>query len=63
VSRGLYIYVKREHIGIVPGIREFLEELTGEDAFGPDGYLVQEGLVPLPDARRREVRRLVESLR
>jgi phosphate transport system substrate-binding protein len=63
VSRLLYIYVKREHIGIVPGIKPFLEEYTSEDAIGPDGYLVQEGLIPLPDDMRRKVRGEVEGVR
>jgi len=53
ISRPLYLYVKKAHVGHVPGIRTFLAELTGADASGDDGYLADLGLVPLsPDARR-----------
>ena len=33
VSRSLYFYVKKAHIGTIPGIEEFLVEFTSEDAF------------------------------
>lgn len=49
VSRPLYFYVKKSHIGTVPGIEEFLNAFVSEDAIGPDGYLVDKGLIPLSD--------------
>ena len=52
ISRSLYFYVKREHVGTIPGIKEYVAEFTSERAFGPDGYLVDKGLIPLPDAQR-----------
>ena len=52
VSRSLYFYVKPAHVGVVPGIREYVAEFTGEDAWGPFGYLADKGLIPLPDADR-----------
>jgi len=33
VSRPLYFYVKLAHVDVIPGIREFLEEYTSEDAY------------------------------
>ena len=39
VSRPLYFYVKLAHVDVIPGIREFLEEYTSEDSWGPEGYL------------------------
>ena len=33
-----------------------VEEYTSEDAFGPDGYLTDKGLIPLPDDLRNETR-------
>ena len=39
VSRTLYVYFKQAHIGLVPGIAEFLAEFTSEGAWGFDGYL------------------------
>ena len=33
VSRPLYIYVKLEHIKVIPGIKEFLNEFSSTDAW------------------------------
>lgn len=49
VSRPLYFYVKKAHIGTVPGIEEFLNNFVSEDTIGPDGYLIDKGLIPLGD--------------
>ena len=46
-SRLLYIYMKKEHLGIVPGMNEFLTEFTSTKAIGEDGYLLDKGLVAL----------------
>ena len=53
LSRPLYFYVKKDHVSTIPGLREFIQELTSERALGEDGYLVDRGLVPLPVAERR----------
>jgi phosphate transport system substrate-binding protein len=53
LSRPLYFYVKKDHVPMIPGLREFLEELTSERALGEDGYLVDRGLVPLAVTERR----------
>jgi phosphate transport system substrate-binding protein len=63
VSRPLYFYVKKVHIGIVPGIREFLDAYTTEDASGNDGYLTDHGLIPLPEIERTKVLADVRALR
>jgi len=52
VSRSLYFYVKEAHIGIIPGIEEFIKEFTSELTWGPDGYLVDKGLIPLLESDR-----------
>lgn len=49
ISRPLYFYVKKAHIGIVPGIEEYLNVFVSEDTIGPDGYLLDKGLIPLAD--------------
>nr|WP_233343244.1 substrate-binding domain-containing protein [Hyphomonas sp. Mor2] len=56
VSRSMYFYVKREHLPLVPGLLEFVEEFTQEDAWGPDGYLADKGLIPLMREERVRVR-------
>lgn len=54
VSRPLFFYVKGAHVGTVPGIKEYVAEFTSEKAFGPDGYLSDRGLIPMPDAERKK---------
>ncbi len=54
VSRPLFIYAKKAHVGQIPGIKEFLAEFTSEKAWGSTGYLSDKGLIPLPDAERKE---------
>ena len=49
-ARPLYFYVKKEHVGVIPGIKEFINEFVSERAMSLDGYLFPAGLVPLSDA-------------
>ena len=62
VSRSLYFYVKKAHIGVVPGIEEYLAEFTSEDAAGEDGYLAEKGLIPLTEEEAEEVNSAVANL-
>jgi len=62
ISRPLYFYVKKQHVGTIPGIREFLQEFMSEAAAGDFGYLSDKGLIPLPDDERRRVTARVEHL-
>ncbi len=62
VSRPLYSYVKKLHVGEIPGIEEFLVELTSEAAWGEFGYLSDRGLIPLPETERRAVFQAVRGL-
>lgn len=48
VSRPLYFYVKKQHIGVVPGLKEYVEFFVSDDMAGPDGALIEYGLVPDP---------------
>ena len=56
VSRALYFYVKKAHVGRIPGIAEFVAEFTSDSAMGEDGYLADKGLIPSPEKVRKEVR-------
>jgi len=47
ISRPLYFYVKDQHIGVIPGVEEYVKEFTSKRAAGPRGYLLDLGLVPL----------------
>jgi phosphate transport system substrate-binding protein len=48
MARPLYVYVKKQHVGQVPGIAEFLAEFASDKAMGEDGYLTEKGLIALP---------------
>lgn len=63
VSRSMFFYVKNAHVGVVPGIREYIREFTADKAWGPDGYLADKGLIPLPDADRKSAAASANSLR
>lgn len=52
VSRPLYFYVKNAHVGKIPGIREYLGEFANDKAWGDEGYLVDNGLIPMPEMER-----------
>lgn len=62
LSRPLYFYVKKEHLGKVPGLEEYLLEFASEKALGPDGYLAMIGLIPLPKYQRLENEKLAGEL-
>ena len=62
ISRSLFFYVKHAHIDVVPGIKEFTKEFTSEDAYGEDGYLVDKGLIPLPEDERVTYRKAATDM-
>ena len=55
-SRPLFIYVKKAHIGVIPGIKEFVTEYVSDKALGQEGYLADKGLIPPSDAERKKIR-------
>lgn len=62
LSRPLYIYLKNAHIGKIHGLKEFAREVTMEGAMGEDGYMPRQGLIPLPEAKRAELRAKISRL-
>jgi phosphate transport system substrate-binding protein len=50
VSRALYYYVKHQHIGVVPGVKEYMAEWTKH--WGNDGALSDAGMIPMPKSER-----------
>ena len=60
-ARKLYIYVKGEHMNVIPGLREFLNAWA--QAWGPGGYLSEHGLIPLPDSDRQAAQQAVQNPR
>jgi phosphate transport system substrate-binding protein len=63
VSRPLYFYVKKAHIGVIPGIEEYLAEFTSDKAWGPDGYLADKGMIPMPEEERMSVSDSIAKLK
>ncbi|MCC6134703.1 MAG: PstS family phosphate ABC transporter substrate-binding protein [Candidatus Contendobacter sp.] len=63
VSRPLFVYIKKAHVDVIPGIKEFIAEYTSEKAVGDEGYLSKKGLIPLPDAQRKQVSANANSLK
>ena len=49
VSRPLFMYVKKQHIGVVPGLQEYLDFFVSDDMVGPNGKLIEYGLVADPN--------------
>ena len=51
ISRPLFFYVKKAHIGVIPGVDKFVESFTSKRAIGPRGYLTELGLIPLANPK------------
>lgn len=56
VSRSMYFYVKNAHVGVIPGIKEYVSSFTDEETWGPYGYLAEKGLISLSDEMRESMR-------
>ncbi|MFO1358432.1 PstS family phosphate ABC transporter substrate-binding protein [Plasticicumulans sp.] len=63
IARPLFFYVKKAHVGVIPGLKEFVNEFVSEKSFGTDGYLADKGLIPLPDAERKSVTAAARELK
>ena len=63
VSRSLFFYVKKAHVGVVPGIEGYVKEFTSEKAWGNNGYLSEKGLIPLGDDLRKSMAKQARSLK
>lgn len=56
VSRSLFVYIKNAHRDVIPGMADFIAEYSSDKALGPEGYLVDIGLIPLPEEDRATMR-------
>jgi phosphate transport system substrate-binding protein len=63
VSRSLYFYVKKAHVGTIPGIEGYVAEFTSDKAWGDEGYLADKGLIPLPEDKRAEVAKSARGMK
>ncbi|WP_227814967.1 PstS family phosphate ABC transporter substrate-binding protein [Nitrogeniibacter aestuarii] len=62
VSRPLFFYVKKAHVGVIPGMKEYLAEFTSEKSMGQEGYLAERGLIPLPAEEYAALKNAVMNL-
>lgn len=54
VSRPLYFYIKKAHIGVIPGLKEFAEFFISDEIAGGDGPLAEYGLVSDPELEKTQ---------
>lgn len=54
ISRPLFFYVKKAHVGQIPGISEYIAEFLSEKVSGPEGYLADKGLIALSEAEHKK---------
>ncbi|GAA3582963.1 substrate-binding domain-containing protein [Marinobacter xestospongiae] len=62
VARSLWFYVKKAHVGVVPGIAEYVAEFTSEGTWGDNGYLADVGLIPLARSARMQASENANSM-
>ncbi len=62
LSRSLYFYIKKAHIGKVLGMMEYARLFTSEEMIGDDGACAEIGLIPLPKKLRDHYRSQLEHL-
>ncbi len=54
VSRPLFFYVKNAHLGVIPGLKEYIEFFVSDDMAGPEGPLAEYGLVSDPELAKTQ---------
>ncbi|PHR21315.1 MAG: phosphate ABC transporter substrate-binding protein [Sphingopyxis sp.] len=59
-ARPLYIYLKKQHVGVIPGLKEYVLEFL--NAGTRDGYLVKAGLIASPDDVRENMFEIVNNM-
>ena len=60
VSRALYFYVKHQHIGVVPGIEQYMD--TWVKNWNEDGILSDAGMIPMPKEERAKYAKAMKEL-
>jgi phosphate transport system substrate-binding protein len=63
VSRPLFFYVKKAHVGTIPGIQEYVNEFMSDKAVGANGYLNDKGLIPMPKQELEKFRKDAKEMK
>ena len=61
VSRPLFFYVKKAHLGVIPGLKEYVKFFVSNDQVGPDSTAVEQGLIAMPAAELKKVQAEVKA--
>lgn len=59
-ARPLYIYVKKAHINVIPGLKDYVEEFS--KGWAPGGYLAKRGMVAATEANRNKSAATIKTL-
>lgn len=62
IARSMFVYVKKAHVGVVPGLREFVREYVSDVSMGRGGYLQERGLIPLAAEKLEAQQRIGREL-
>lgn len=54
-ARPLFVYIKKQHVGVIPGLDKFVAEYVSDKAISKDGYLARKGLVAMPKEEATKV--------
>ncbi|NBV05985.1 MAG: phosphate ABC transporter substrate-binding protein [Proteobacteria bacterium] len=57
LSRPLFVYFKKEHLNLLPEMRDFIKEIISSETIGKKGYLLHNGLIALSDEELQQVRK------
>ncbi len=61
LSRPLFVYFKKEHLDLMPEMRQFIKEIISVEVIGDKGYLLHSGLIALTDSELQQVRKNILS--
>ncbi len=62
VSRPLFFYIKKSHIGAIPGLKEYARTWASDAVWGTDGILVEKGLIAMPAVERQSSTATINAL-
>ncbi|NBD30724.1 MAG: phosphate ABC transporter substrate-binding protein [Alphaproteobacteria bacterium] len=60
VSRSMFFYIKHAHVDVIPGVLEYAREFVS--AQGPDGYMVDLGMIPVSEDAQQANLDAIENL-
>ncbi len=62
LARSLFIYVKKAHIGVIPGLELYIQEFMSDSSVGRGGYLQDRGIIPMRENEIRDQRAIATNL-